>query len=192
MNPIDPKLVARARWLRPDLAQRLVAMKATQAGRGILIKPASGDPMPVKPPLPATPNATAVKAALLQKVVHGTSDAPRELAVEAYREEGARTVESASRARLVAQEAPAADRPAAQVSEAPGRPIPFALAALPPRPDDVEEYSVSKQNGQGREGSGDAKRSRGGRTAEKPQIGRLALGLLLMLAILAGLALLAL
>jgi hypothetical protein len=191
MNPIDPKLVDRARWLRPDLAQRLIAIKATQAGRGILIKPARGDLMPAKPPLPAMPDATAAKAAVLQKIVHGTSDAPREIAVEAYREEGARTAEAAPVPVPARADAPVGERNAGTSSEPSGRPIPFAIAALPPRPEEVEDYFLGKGGASGRERRSASARPRGSGSVERIRAGRLALGFFAMLAIVAGLVVLA-
>ena len=160
MSTVDPKLVSLATRLRPDLAQRLVVTKATQAGRGILLKPTRGAPMPARPPLPSMPDATAARVAVMQKVLPGAAVAPQALAVEAYVEEGARA--GASRAASPDRfGANLADRHGSAGLEPMGRPIPWAIASLPPRSEDLGEFGSGRERAgrardRGRSAPGDA------------------------------------
>jgi hypothetical protein len=135
MTPVDPKLVALARSVRPDLVQRLIVLRATEAGRGILVGNAGGPATPPRPPLPSRPDPTVAKAAALVRQAPGIADRPHSVALSSYAEDGAAAPDGsqAGRSQHVAS-APAQERSvlAVQPKDIEARGVPFAHAGFPP------------------------------------------------------------
>lgn len=187
MATIDPKLLAMAKSARPDLVQRLIVMKATEAGRGILLKPPVGPPMPLKPPLPALPDAGAAKAAMFPRPAQGAAGQALDLVIAAY--SGEAPERSAGDIGAPATRAPDAPPPGPPAQQTPPLPSGLALPLAPAVPrrasaaiDDAAGEDTAGGTIRGvRRGNGAASRTIANRA---PVFGALALGAALLLALL--------